>query len=352
VALGAKMTDFGGWEMPLEYPTRILEEHTATRTAAGLFDCAHMGLLAVEGPGALSSLQHMVSRDLDGMADGQGRYALLMTPQGTVLDDLVVFKEADQKYFVVTNAGTFTRDDAHIRTHVKDATVRDLQPDLCKLDLQGPKTFDILAKLSSGPFSKLKRFRMMKADVAGLPSTVSRSGYTGEPNGVEVFFPAQHAEKAWNALMDAGKPFGLLPCGLGARDTLRLECCMPLYGHEISTEITPLEAGLEWAVSLEKDFLGVEVLRRQKAQGVARTVAALRLASRQPARAGHPVFWQGQQVGLVTSGTYGPTVGSAIAMALVAHAAATVGTRLQIQARGSWLEANVVEKPFYKPKKA
>ncbi|MCY3023337.1 MAG: glycine cleavage system aminomethyltransferase GcvT [Planctomycetota bacterium] len=352
VALGAKVIDFGGWDMPLEYPTHILREHTATRTAAGLFDTAHMGELLVEGPGALESLQRLVSRDLAGMEDGQGRYTLLMTERGTVLDDLVIFRQAENRYYVVTNAGTFQSDAVHISAHLKDAAARNLQPETCKLDLQGPKTFEILAKVSSALLRKLKRFRMTAADVAGVRALVSRSGYSGEPNGVELFFPQKDALRVWDALLEAGRPAGLLPCGLGARDTLRLECCLPLYGHELSTAITPLEAGLEWAVSLEKEFLGVTALRRQKQEGVPRALAALKLAGRQPARAESRVYRGERQVGVVTSGTFGPTVGCAIALALVEASAAAVGTQLQIEVRGNRLDAAVVERPFHKPSKA
>jgi len=351
LALGAKVIDFGGWDMPLEYPTRILREHSATRTAAGLFDTAHMGQLLVEGPGALESLQRLVSRDLAGLADGQGRYTLLTTDRGTVLDDLIIFRLAASKFFVVTNAGTFAGDTAHITANLKSAAAANLQAERYKLDLQGPQTFEILARLSDDPFRKLKRFRLTAGKVAGIPCLVSRSGYTGEPNGVELFFDKKDAQRVWDALMQAGAPLGMLPCGLGARDTLRLESCLPLYGHELSPEITPLEADLEWAVSLEKDFLGAEALRRQKQQGVPRKLAALKLAGRQPARAGHPVFKGTRQVGTVTSGTFGPTVGSAIALALVETEAAAPGTALQIEVRGSRLEALVVPKPFYKPAK-
>jgi len=352
LALGAKVIDFGGWDMPLEYPAHILREHTATRSAAGLFDTAHMGQLLVEGPGALESLQRLVSRDLAGMEDGQGRYTLLTTERGTVIDDLVIFREAEARYFIVTNAGTFQGDAAHIGANLKNAALKDLQTDAYKLDLQGPKTFEILARLAKAEFRKLKRFRMTRADVAGIPSVVSRSGYTGEPCGVELFFPKNDALKMWDALMQAGQPLGMLPCGLGARDTLRLECCLPLYGHELSADITPLEAGLDWAVSLDKEFLGVAVLRRQKEQGVPRALAALKLSGRQPARAGHPVESHGRQVGTVTSGTYGPSVGAAVALALVEPCAAAVGTALQIAVRGTKLDATVVARPFYKPVKA
>ena len=346
IALGAKIIDFGGWDMPVDYPTHILREHTATRTAAGLFDTGHMGELLIEGPGALDSLQTLVSRDLSGMDNDQGRYALLMTERGTVLDDLIIFKLNDAKYYIVTNAGTREGDAAHIQAHLKNATLTDLLPQTHKLDLQGPKTFEILACLSKVELRKLKRFRMTRAEVAGVDCLVSKSGYTGEPHGVELFFPKEHAKIVWGALMEAGTPRGMLPCGLGARDTLRLESCLPLYGHELSTEITPLEAGLGWAVSLEKNFIGADVLRKQKEQGVPRALAALELSGRQPARAEYPVFMGEKNVGRITSGTFGPTVGRAIALALVETHAADIGTQLQIEIRGNRLDAHVVEKPF------
>jgi aminomethyltransferase len=192
---------------------------------------------------------------------------------------------------------------------------------------------------------------MVRAEVAGIDTLVSRSGYTGETNGVELFYPVAHAKKMWDAIMSAGTPLGLLPCGLGARDTLRLECCLPLYGHELSTDITPLEAGLNWAVSLDKEFTGVQALRKQKQGGVPRALAAIRFEGRQPARAGHPVFAGDRQVGTVTSGTFGPTVGCAIALALVETPSGAVGTKLQAEIRGNRIDGVVVEKPFYKPGK-
>lgn len=351
MALGAKVIDFGGWDMPVNYPAGILKEHFATRQGAGLFDTAHMGELIVEGPGALESLQRTVSRDLAGMEDGQGRYTLLCTPQGTVIDDLIVFKMAENKYYIVTNAGTREGDAAQIKSNLKSATLTDIQCDTHKLDLQGPKTFEIMGKLCKVPVAKLKRFRYALGDVAGIPSIVSRSGYTGENQGVELFFPKKDAKKMWDALLEAGAPYGTLPCGLGARDTLRLECCLPLYGHELSLDITPLEAGLDWAVSLDKEFIGVEALRKQKAGGVPRALAAIKFSGRQPVRADAPVLAGGKKVGVVTSGTVGPTVNAPIALALVETAAAAVGTTVQAEVRGTKLDGVVVEKPFYKSPK-
>ncbi len=351
LALGAKPIDFGGWEMPVDYPTHILQEHFATRQRAGLFDTGHMGEVVIEGPGALESLQNAVSRDLAGMDIGQGRYTLLCNERGTVLDDLIIFKRGENTYYIVTNAGTRLSDIDTIQSRLKNATLRDLTPETQKLDLQGPKTFDILAKLSTAAFPKLKRFRMTDAEVAGVPMIVSRSGYTGESHGVEIFFPKSEAVRIWSALMEAGKEFGMLPCGLGARDTLRLECCLPLYGHELSESITPLEAGLKWAVSLEKNFVGAEALRAQAQSGVPRELIALKFAGRQPARAGHPVFAGEKKIGEVTSGTFGPSVNSAIALALVASGCAPVGSTVQAEVRGNKIEAAVVEKPFYKAAK-
>ncbi len=352
VALGAKVIDFGGWDMPVEYPTRILQEHLATRTAAGLFDTGHMGELLIEGPGALESLQRLVSRDLAGMEDGQGRYTLLTTPEGTVIDDLIIFRQVEERYYIVTNAGTRAGDAAHIEAHLEHARLNDLTPQTQKLDLQGPKTFEILGKLCKAPVNKLKRFRMMLTEVAGIPTIVSKSGYTGESCGVELFFPKHNAARMWDALQTAGKPLGMLPCGLGARDTLRLECCLPLYGHELSREITPLEAGLDWAVSLNKEFVGVDALRKQKAAGVPRALVALKFSGRQPVRAEAPVYHGEKRVGTVTSGSFGPSVGGAIALALVESSAAAVGTTLHAEVRANRLAAVVAEKPFYKSAKA
>ncbi|MEI6232342.1 MAG: glycine cleavage system aminomethyltransferase GcvT [Planctomycetota bacterium] len=351
LALGAKVIDFGGWDMPVDYPTHILQEHFATRQNAGLFDTGHMGEVLIEGPGALDSLQAAVSRDLDGMEDGQGRYTLLCNERGTVIDDLIVFKQADAKYYIVTNAGTRINDIAVLQSRLKNATLTDLTPQTHKLDLQGPKTFDIMSQLCSEPLSKLKRFRMINTTVAGVPAIVSRSGYTGEKNGVELFFAKSEAVHVWNAIMEAGKPFGVLPCGLGARDTLRLECCLPLYGHELSEDISPLEAGLKWAMTLEKEFVGAAALRAQERDGIPRTLVALKFAGRLPARAGHSIFVGDDKIGEVTSGTFGPSVNSAIALALVRTGSAPIGATVQAEVRTSRIDAVVVEKPFYKPAK-
>ena len=351
LALGAKPIDFGGWEMPVDYPTHILQEHFATRKNAGLFDTGHMGEVLIEGPGALESLQRTVSRDLAGMEDGQGRYTLLCNERGTVIDDLIVFKRKDHSYYVVTNAGTRLGDIEILRAHLKNATLNDLTPQTQKLDLQGPKTFEILAKLCAAPLSKLKRFRMTTADVAGVECIVSKSGYTGETHGVELFFAKSEALRVWSALMETGAGFGLLPCGLGARDTLRLECCLPLYGHELSESITPLEAGLKWAVTLEKNFTGAEALRAQEKNGVPRELVALKFKGRLPARAGHPVFGGDKKIGEITSGTFGPSINAAIALALVESGSAPMGSVVQAEVRGNRIDADVVEKPFYKSAK-
>jgi aminomethyltransferase len=329
-----------------------LKEHQATRTCAGLFDTGHMGEVVVEGPGALASLQRAVSRDLSKMEDGQGRYTLLCAENGTVHDDLIVFQQGPQKFYIVTNAGTREGDIAILREGLNDATLTDLTPHTQKLDLQGPKTFEILGKLCSAPLSKLKRFRMTTATVAGLEMIVSRSGYTGEKDGVEIFFAKSEAVRIWNALMEAGAPLGLLPCGLGARDTLRLECCLPLYGHELSDQITPLEAGLGWAVTLDKDFVGAAALRAQQHAGVPRELVAIKFAGRQPARAGHPLFVGDERIGDVTSGTFGPSVQAAIAFALVKTGSAPIGAAVQAEVRGCRLDGTVVEKPFYKAGKS
>jgi len=350
-ALGAKVIDFGGWDMPVDYPTHILQEHHATRKNAGLFDTGHMGEVLVEGPGAFESLQGAVSRDLTGMDNGQGRYTLLCNERGTVHDDLIVFKQADEKYYIVTNAGTRLNDIEVLKSHLKNATLRDLTPETHKLDLQGPETFEILSKICAAPLSKLKRFRMISAEVAGVMSIVSRSGYTGETHGVELFFPKSEALRVWSAIMEAGKPFGVLPCGLGARDTLRLECCLPLYGHELSEDITPLEAGLKWALSLEKDFVGAAALRAQERDGIPRALVALKFAGRLPARAGNAIFRGDEKIGEVTSGTFGPSVNCAIALALVQTGATDIGATVHAEVRTARIGATVVEKPFYKAAK-
>ena len=317
MALGAKVIDFGGWDMPVDYPTHILQEHHATRKNAGLFDTGHMGEVLIEGAGALDSLQGAVSRDLAGMDDGQGRYTLLCNERGTVIDDLIVFKLADAKYYIVTNAGTRLNDIEVLKSRLKNATIRDLTPETHKLDLQGPKTFDILATLCASPLSKLKRFRMTTTKVAGIHDDRFAQRLHRRKKWRRTVFPKADACKMWTAIMEAGKDHGILPCGLGARDTLRLECCLPLYGHELSEEITPLEAGLQWAMTLEKDFVGAAALRAQAQAGIPRTLVALKFEGRLPARAGHPVYVGAEKVGEVTSGTFGPSVNSAIALALV-----------------------------------
>lgn len=350
--LGAKMVEFGGWEMPVRY-TGDLEEHRAVRTAAGLFDLGHMGQVKLSGPDALPFIQWLVTNDFASLPVGKAQYTLLCTPAGGVLDDLILYRLPDY-WFVVLNAANRESDVAWMRARRAerpelDVTIADVTDQTGMFALQGPRSEAILQKLTSAELSNLEYFHAIEAPVAGVPTLIGRTGYTGE-DGFELYFPIEQNEHLWSKLLEAGRPEGLQPIGLGARDTLRLEAKMALYGHELSEEINPLEAGLGWAVNFEKgEFIGREALLKVKEQKPARRLVGFRMVERGGApRAGYEVQVNGERVGYVTSGTHSPTLNQSIGLALVRRDVAGIGKPLDIMIRGKPVRAEQVKTPFYK----
>jgi aminomethyltransferase len=347
----ARMTAFGGWDMPVEY-SGIVDEHLAVRTRAGLFDVSHMGEIEVAGPEALDAVQHISSNDASRLKIGQIHYSGLLTPDGTFVDDMLVYRMADAHFLLVVNASNIEKDYRWIRERLaslgRDAAAVDTSSRYALLAVQGPKALGIVQKLTGIELAPLKYYWFTTGEVAGVLATVSRTGYTGE-DGFEVFVPPAAADRVWNALLDAGQEEGLVPAGLGARDTLRLEAAMRLYGNDIDETTTALEADLAWIVGWNKaDLPGGDVLRRQREQGVTRRIVGLELLDRGIARHGHEVYVDGTKAGLVTSGTQTPFLKKAIAMAYVPVGAAEAGREVEVDVRGRRLRARVVPLPFYK----
>lgn len=350
--LGARMVDFGGWDMPVMYTNQI-EEHNAVRNAAGMFDVSHMGEIMVEGSGALPLLQKLSSRDISKMKDGRVTLGVFCTETGGIIDDLTIYKYNDEKYLLVVNAGTAASDYAWVVQHMpefEDVRAADLSDKMSKIDIQGPKAQEILQQLTEDDLSEIKRYRFKEIAIDGVTMVVSRSGYTGE-DGFELYLMNQEAEQIWNKLLEVGKPLGLLPCGLGSRDTLRTECGMMLYGHDIDREHTPIEAVYEWAVSFDKEFIGKEALLKQKEEGLKRKLVGFEMVGRGIAREHYGIVVDGREVGEVTSGVPSPTLGKNIGLGYIEYGLHEPGQRIEIQVRKNLVEAVVVELPFYKREK-
>ena len=341
VAAGGKIVPFAGWLLPVQY-SGVIAEHKAVRSACGLFDVSHMGELLLRGADALENVNRLMTNDFSGMAEGQARYSPMCYEDGGTVDDLIVYKCSDAAYFIVVNAANKDKDAAWIGEHLTgDCAMEDLSDRVAQLALQGPKAEEILRTLT-GDIPEKNYTAVLRGTVAGMPCLVSRTGYTGE-DGFELYCAPADAPALWDALT-AG---GALPCGLGARDTLRLEAAMPLYGHELSAEINPYEAGLGIFVKLDKpDFIGKSAL--EAARPVKRRRVGLRMTGRGIAREECPVYDGEKQVGVVTSGTHCPWLGQAVALALVDAAYKEPGAPLQVDVRGRRVEAEVVRTPFYK----
>ena len=362
-ALKAKMVDFGGWDMPVEYPCPgggLIAEHLAVRTAVGLFDVSHMGEIQFRGPGALAAVQHITMNDASRLKDGQAHYSALLTPEGTFVDDILVHRLSENDYLLVVNAGTKDKDYAWIRQQVGSRPgihLSDYSSYYSQLALQGPRAQETLQKLTKVDLNTIKNYWFSWGQVAGVSNVmIARTGYSGE-DGFEVYIPSDEPTtvKMWNALLEAGAEFGIRPCGLGARNTLRLEAGMSLYGHEISDEINVLEAGLTHWLKLDKgDFIGREALAAvQAAGGPKRKIIGLEMIERGIARDGYSVFdLDGKAIGTVTSGSPAPFLKTNIATALVPASVAASGTDVVVQCRANSVRAKQVPIPFYKrPKK-
>jgi glycine cleavage system T protein (aminomethyltransferase) len=345
--LGAKLIDFGGWEMPVQY-TGILEEHKAVRERVGVFDVSHMGEFDVKGRAATEALQYLTPNDVGQLAEGQAHYSAFLTENGTYVDDLLVYRRGAHNYMLVVNAANTPKDFAWASSRVRgDVSIADRTDDVALLSVQGPRAGELVDRIAAEPVTDLKYYAFRTGRVLGEPAVISRTGYTGE-DGFEIYLEAGSAEKVMRGLLEAGRSFGILPCGLGARDTLRLEAKMALYGNDIDATVTPWEADLGWVVKMQKgDFLGREALARQKEQGVPRKLVGFEMIDRGIARHGYSAKTAAGP-GIVTSGTHSPTLGKPIGLVLLPTAASAVGTEFEIAIRGRTAAARVVKTPFYK----
>jgi aminomethyltransferase len=362
--LGAKMVNFGGWDMPVEYPLSggLIAEHKAVRTSVGVFDVSHMGDIRIcsggKTGGALVAVQHISMNDASKLAIGQAHYSAMLYPEGTFVDDVIVHRLGEDDFLLVINAGTREKDIHWVRENTKgfDCVVEELSDAYTQLAIQGPRTLDVLRKLTDADLALIKNYWFTHGTVCGLKNTlIARTGYTGE-DGFEIYVPSDVAtsEKVWNQVMEAGREFGIVPCGLGARNTLRLESKMALYGHEISEKINVWEAGLDRYCKMEKgDFIGRAALERAKVAGRTRTLIGLEMIERGIARDEYRCCNEaGEAIGLITSGSPSPTLGKNIALAYVPPAYSAVGTSLYVEIRSQKCRAQVVSTPFYKrPKK-
>ena len=354
VAHGGLMVPFAGWEMPVQYPTGPLEEHKTTRQAAGLFDIDHMGQMEVRGPEAEAFVNYLITYDVRQMALYDAHYALMCYPDGGVMDDIFVYKLPDDNdgfyFFIAINANNRHKDIqwASAQAAGYDVTVTDVSDATYMLAFQGPKAPDILNRLTEADLADVPRFTSLHDTLFGIPVLLGRTGYTGE-DGFELYFPAEEAVKMWEGILAAGESDGVLPIGLAARDSLRFEPCMPLYGHEISPNISPVAARLTFAVSLNKPFIGRDALLKEKLEKPARVLVGIELLERGVMRETYPVVHQDQEVGVVTSGMYSPTTERYLGMALVAREFAALGTELAILVRDKPKKAQVVRRPFYTP---
>ena len=346
-ARGARFIEFGGWEMPVQY-RGLLQEHAAVRAKAGLFDVSHMGEIEIEGHGALAFCQSIATNDAGRLTEGRAQYTLLCADDGGTIDDTILYRLGAEKFLFCVNAGNRVACADWLISHAEgrvDVTVRDRSEELALIALQGPEARTVVSRLGSAALADLKRFSVLETELASVTVLAARTGYTGE-DGFEFFIPTAKATDVWEALLGAGEAEGVEPIGLGARDTLRMEAGLPLYGHELSREISPMEVGLGWAVKESRGgFPGAEVFARQRAEGPARQLIGLRVTGRGIARADYPVLAGDQQVGHVTSGTRSPTLAEPIALALIASE--SVEDALTVEVRGRRITAERVDLPFY-----
>ncbi len=350
-ALGAKLVEFGGWEMPVQY-SGIIDEHKAVRSAVGLFDVCHMGEFLASGSDAQRFLDHMVPNSVEKLAIGQAMYTQLCHENGGVVDDLLIYHSAEAEYFIVVNAGTTDKDWAWLQSHTQNysnLSLKNISEETALIAVQGPKAIDLLQTLTTTNLSEITYYHFIDGAVSDIACRISRTGYTGE-DGFELYHSAANAPALWRALLTAGAAFGARPAGLGARDTLRLEAGMCLYGHELNDEITPLEADLGWSVRLKKsaDFIGKSALQLQKDSGLPRKRVGVVLQEKAIARAGSELYDGATKIGELTSGTLSITLGYPIGMGYAATAYAVPGTSVTVDVRGKRIPAEVIALPFYK----
>ncbi|NLJ41937.1 MAG: glycine cleavage system aminomethyltransferase GcvT [Clostridiales bacterium] len=349
IALGGKIIDFGGWALPVQY-TGIINEHRAVRTAAGLFDVSHMGEILIEGNGAGEYIQKMITNDILKVAMGRAVYSPMCYENGGTVDDLLIYKLEEKKYLLVVNAANIEKDLDWLKDHCEDnnVSITDLSHKYGLLAIQGPASQEILQRLSATSLDDIRFFRFLTdIEIGGVKAIVSRTGYTGE-DGFEIYIPADKAIGLWDRLLDIGADKGLIPAGLGARDTLRFEVALPLYGHELSPEISPLEAGLDRFVKLHKaGFVGRDSLLKQAESGSYRRLIGLEMVDRGIPRAGYKVFAGDREAGFITSGGMAPTLGKNLGLALIDKESAQGSEEFFVQMRGKLLRAKIVDTPFY-----
>ena len=347
-AMGARLIPFGGWEMPVEY-SGISKEHAAVRNTAGLFDVSHMGEFEIRGPEALDLIQSVTTNDASKLVDGQAQYSALAYPPGTVVDDLLVYRHNARHFMLVVNASNTSKDFEWMTSHNRfDADVGNISDNVTLLALQGPRALEILQSLTAVRLNEIGYYHFGEGKVLGADAIVSRTGYTGE-DGFEIYFSPEHSESVWNGILEAGGPLGLLPAGLGARNTLRLEAKRLLYGNDMDGTTSLLEAGLGWIVKFDKgEFIGRDALLEQKQKGVKRRLAGFEMHGRDIARDHYPVFVNGSEAGHVTSGSPSITLKKNIGLAYLPAEHASIGTTFQVSVRGRMCEAEVVRTPFYK----
>jgi len=346
----ARMVPFVGWEMPVQY-AGVIDEHRAVRSAVGLFDVSHMGEIDIAGRRALDFVQLVTCNDASKLTPGRAQYSGLMTKRGTFVDDLLVHKFDDQHYFLVVNAANKDKDYAYLLAQAADfdgVDVKDRSDDWAQLAVQGPRALEVVQQLTPTKLAEIKYYRFVEGKVDGASAIIARTGYTGE-DGFELYLAPADAPRVWRRLLAVGKAAGIVPCGLGARDTLRFEACMPLYGNDIDDTTTPFEAGLAWIVKLDKEgFLGREALVRQQAEGISRKLVGLEMVGRGIARHGYPICVGEKHAGIVTSGTHAPTLGKALALGYVPLPKSAPGSGVDVEIRGQRVAAKVVETPFYR----
>jgi aminomethyltransferase len=352
-ASGAKMVPFVGWDMPVEY-SGIVAEHMAVRERAGLFDVSHMGQIEIAGKDALAAVQRISSNDANKLTVGQAQYSGLLTPEGTFVDDILVYRQGPSHFMIVVNAGDIAGDFAWITEQIKpagDAVAVDASSRYALISIQGPQAQNVLQRLTAVDLAAIKYYWFAHGEVSSVRATISRTGYTGE-DGFEVFVPPQSADTVWLALLEAGQDVNVIPCGLGARDTLRLEASMRLYGQDMDRTITALEADLGWIVGWKKDdFIGAAALRAQKAAGVKKKIVGFEMVDRGIARHGYDAYLGGDKVGVVTSGTQTPLLKKAVGMGYLPIEHTAPGTEFDVDIRGRRARARVVPMPFYKRQK-
>lgn len=352
-SLGAKMVEFGGWEMPVQYPAGTIEEHLRTRNFAGLFDVSHMGEFWIEGEDAAQFVNYLTTNDVNKISDFQAQYSVLTNDRGGAVDDLLVYRFNSKKFLLVVNAATTEKDWQWINSHKSsfDVSITNASQNFCQIAIQGPKAEEILQKLTENELSQIKYYHFVEGKVDGFSAIISRTGYTGE-DGFEIYAEAEKAETIWKKLLDAGNygmEQGILPCGLAARNTLRLEAAMSLYGHELSDSITPLEANLSWICKFDKgDFIGRKALLEQKEKGLTRKIVGFEMTEKAIARDGYDVYVEDRKVGYVTSGSPAPFLKKNIGLAFLPIEFTKLGQEIKIDVRGKRFTAIVVKTPFYK----